>query len=273
MNIVLVPDITMEQAISQKIPSVFHKTSTIIIPAYNEEKVIGKNLEEVGTYISDNNLKWSVIVSVDGDDNTGKLVSSYSERFPFISIAKSNERNGKGAAVKRVIDKLNSEYVILMDADGSLAFETIVKNLDLLEDSDCLIFSRYFSRNNIPFLRKFLSRGFNILVRALLDLEVRDTQSGYKVFKTKPFIRAMRMVGPTNTFWDVALLYYLYRDKLKIKEISCEYDHRKESKFHPIGEIFGQGISLIAFRIRHSRFYKYIPKSLVSLYYRKLRWI
>ena len=83
----------------------------------------------------------------------------------------------------------------------------------------------------------------------------------------------MKKVDPTNTFWDVSQFYHMNEDNVKIKEIKCDYNHRKESKFHSLGEIFGQGVSLIAFRVRHSRFFKYIPKELVSLYYRKLRWI
>lgn len=270
---VLVPDKMMNQTVSKDIPMQFHNTSTIIIPAYNEEEVIGRQLEEVGSYISSNRLNWSVIVSVDGNDDTGKIVSSYSEKYPFVSMVRSSERGGKGAAIKRVLEGLNSEYVILMDADGSLALQTIVNSLNLLNDSDGLIFSRYFKHNSIPFVRRFLSRGFNILVRAALGINIKDTQSGYKVFRTKPFVSAMKKVGSTNTFWDVALLYYMNENKTRIREIEARYDHREESKFHPVGEVLGQGISLFAFRLRHSRFYRYVPKEFVSLYYRKFKWI
>ncbi len=253
--------------------NILDESFTIVIPAYNEEETIGKTLEEIISFISNNNLNWSIIVSVDGNDHTDEIVSSYSARYHFTSMTKSKDRKGKGAAVKRVLDVLRSEYVILMDADGSLSFETIVTNLKLLNDYDGLIFSRYFNHNRIPFLRTFLSRGFNILVRASLGLKTRDTQSGYKIFKTESFVAAMKNVGSTNAFFDVALLYYLKEQKAIIKEVESPYFHRKDSTFHPIGLAISEGISLVAFRIRHSRFYKYIPQQLVSLYYRKLRWM
>ena len=49
--------------------------------------------------------------------------------------------------------------------------------------------------------------------------------------------------------------------------------HDGGSKFNLIPEIFGQGISLLGFRIVHSRFNKYVPKSIKNIYYRKFRWI
>jgi glycosyltransferase involved in cell wall biosynthesis len=253
--------------------NILDETFTILIPAYNEENHIGRTLDEICEFCKRENVDWKVVVSIDGSDKTYEIVSSYSSKYPFIQSSRKLGRGGKGAGIKRVLDLINTDFVILMDADGSLAFETILNSVNLLDDSDCLIFSRYFNHNSIPFLRRFLSRGFNILVRAFLGLNVRDTQSGYKVFKTKPFVAAMKKVGSTNAFFDVALLYYLKEQKANIKEVESSYVHRKESTFHPLMLAIGEGISLVAFRIRHSRFYKYVPNWLVSLYYQKLRWI
>lgn len=263
----------MQETISEKATPLLEDTFTLIIPAYNEEEVIGKSLEEVCDFISTRQLNWKVVVSIDGNDGTDSIVSSYSAKFPFISMMKSNARGGKGAAIKRVLKAINSDYVILMDADRSMAFQNVIDNLHFLQEYDGIIFSRYNGSNRIPFIRRFLSKGFNVLVHVSLGISIRDTQSGYKAFKSDNFIKSMRKVGSTNTFFDVALLFFLKQEKARVKEVESFYNHRGESKFHPIGEVIGQGVSLAAFRIRHSRFYKYVPKNLVNLYYRKLRWI
>ena len=160
-----------------------------------------------------------------------------------------------------------------MDADGSMPFQTIMDNLHILDEYDAMIFSRYYGDNSIPCVRNFLSRGFNILVQASLGLRIRDTQSGYKAFRSDLFISAMRKVGPTNTFYDIALLFYLNEEGARVNEVRSTYEHREGGKFHPLSEAIGQGASLVAFRIRHSRFYKYVPDNLIDLYYRKFRWI
>ena len=127
--------------------------------------------------------------------------------------------------------------------------------------------------NEIPPVRRVISRGFNWLLRLSLNLNIRDTQSGYKIIRTKPFKRAMRKISVTNAFFDVAMLYYMSRDGVKIKEIEVHYDHKDGSKFHPLGLVIGLGATLLAFRIRYSRFYKYILNEFIQLYYRKFRWI
>jgi glycosyltransferase involved in cell wall biosynthesis len=267
------PDDTMQETISEEATPLLQDTFTVVIPAYNEEKVIGKTLDEVIGFISTRQLKWNVVVSIDGNDGTESIVSSYATTFPFISTMKSNARGGKGAAIKRVLNAINSDYVILMDADGSMSFQNVIDNLHFLQEYDGIIFSRYNNGNRIPFNRRFLSRGFNILVQASLGIRVSDTQSGYKAFKSDKFIRAMRKVGSTNTFFDVPLLFFLGQERARIIELECRYNHREEGKFSPISGTLGMAVSLVAFRIRHSRFYRYVPKSLVNLYYRKFRWI
>ena len=250
------------------------KKFSIIIPAYNEEKRIKPVLEDIVDYITLNNLDWEIILAIDGNDGTEDLVKHFLPSYNNIKIVKASGRSGKGGSIKRSLNFIKSEFVILMDADNSIPFSTMIQNLHLIDEFDCIIFSRYTaSMNEIPPVRRIISRGFNWLLRLSLDLNIRDTQSGYKIIRTKPFKKAMREVSVTNTFFDVAMLYHMSRDNVRIKEIEVHYDHKEGSKFHPLEEVIGQGTSLLAFRIRYSRFYKFIPDELIQLYYRKFRWI
>ena len=257
------------EAQNRMIPSM-----TIIIPAYNEENRIGRVLEEIKDLVTTNNLNWDVIVSIDGKDNTEEIVKGFTSLYPFIRHQKSQGRSGKGYAIKRVINSSTGEFTMIMDADGSVELTDIVKNFQYLTKYDAILFDRYSANGNtIPLYRRIPSRGFNMLVRAMLGLEVTDTQCGYKLVRTSIIKEAFKRIGITNTFFDVALLYHIQKLGGKIKEIEVKYSHRDESKFNIIGEILGQGVSLFAFRIRHSRFYKYVPKWATELYLKKFRWI
>jgi len=250
------------------------KKISIIIPAYNEEKRIGTVLEEISNYIQSNNLNWEIIVSIDGNDKTEDLVRDFSNKFNFVKYDRKYGRNGKGNAIKRVLPYVNGDYVILMDADGSIKFNDIIKNLHYLNNYDAIIFDRYSNPNNyIPLKRRIPSRGFNILLRILLNIKIRDTQCGFKVIKSDLLKKAFSNVSVTNTFFDVALIFYIELYGGRIIEIPVDYKHNDESKFNVISEIVGQGVSLFAFTIRHSRFYKYVPEWAKNLYYRKFRWI
>lgn len=247
---------------------------TFVIPAYNEEGRIGGVLDEVTNFILNNSAKCNVIVSIDGNDGTEEIVREYSKRHNFVSYISNEERGGKGAAIKRVVNQSTGEFTMIMDADGSVKFSSILKNIDLTKEYDLMLFDRYSgSGNRIPLRRRIPSRGFNVLVRVILGVKVNDTQCGYKIIRTDLLKSAFKSVAVTNTFFDVALLYYLKRMGARIKEVEVEYTHDDQSKFNVVSEIIGQGISLIAFRIRHSRFYKHVPEWAANLYTRKFRWI
>ena len=93
-------------------------------------------------------------------------------------------RNGKGGAIKRAVNIASGEFIILMDADGSISLENLIKAIDLIDFYDMIIFDRYSDpENSIPVTRRFASRGFNILLRALMGIKVNDTQCGYKIMR------------------------------------------------------------------------------------------
>jgi len=251
-----------------------NKTVSIIIPAYNEEKRIRPVLDEICNYIKSGDLPWNVIISIDGSDATDMVVESMRADFPFLFYVKNGGRNGKGGAIKRAVNIASGEFIILMDADGSISLKNIVKAIDLTDFYDVIIFDRYSnSENSIPAVRRFASRGFNMLLRATMGIRVNDTQCGYKIMRADYARDAFEKISITNTFFDVALFYYMKRKGAKSVEIPVEYRHGEDSRFNVMGLVLGIGTSLIAFRIRNSRFYKHVPRKIIDLYYRKFRWI
>ena len=258
----------------QDIPEYSSGKISIVMPAYNEENRIKPVLNELASFIEEKRLSWDVIVSIDGSDGTLKLVEKMSEKYPFLSTVKGSGRSGKGNAIKRAINTAQGDFVILMDADGSISFADLISHIHLMDKYDAVIFDRYTNRvNEIPFMRRIASRGFNVLVKSALGVKVNDTQCGYKIIRTEYAKKAFRKISVTNTFFDVALLYYLGKYGARCVEFPINYSHDGESKFNLFSEIIGQGISLLAFRIRNSRFYRYVPKRFIELYYRKFRWI
>lgn len=252
----------------------YPESLSVIIPAYNEENRIKPLLLELTDFIQKNNVSWEIIVSIDGNDGTQDILESFARNYPFVRYIKNGNRDGKGNAIRNALDKSRGEYVLLMDADRSIQFEDIQKQLKSLENCDALIFDRYSNvSNEIPFLRRIASRGFNFLVRAITGVCVKDTQTGYKVIRTDIARKAFKKVTVTNTFYDVSLLYNIKKMGGRITEVGVRYHHDHGSKFNLIPEIFGQGISLLGFRLMHSRFGKYIPEKIKTIYYRKFRWI
>ena len=247
---------------------------TIVIPAYNEEKRISGVIRELVKFITENHSPWHIHVVIDGDDNTSGIVERFSKSFPYITYNISTERKGKGEAIKRGAAFIDTELMLILDADNSISIQDIARQLGLLETGDVIVFSRYSKGLGVmPIHRRILSRGFNALVRLLLDLDITDTQSGYKIFRTSYFKEAIKQVSVTGPFYDVSLLYHLKKHGAKLIEVPTLYKHGDGSKFNSIGLTIGMGVSLLAFIVRNSRLYSMTPEFLVRAYYRLFRWL
>lgn len=250
---------------------------TFIIPAYNEENRISYVMDDLCSYIYDNNLKWNIIVSVDGNDNTKDMVSSYSKKYDFISMDTSKSRSGKGNAIKRALinnSLIINDTVIFMDADNSIKFNDILNRIKNINNNDVIILNRYYKENKIPFLRKFLGRSFNAIIKGILRLKIDDTQSGYKIFKKNVLMKEINSVGSGSAFFDISLLYHIKKDDYSIEEIDTDYEYNNNTSFHIFKLTVNMFLSIFAFKFRHTKLYDKMPEKikikLLEIYYKHI---
>lgn len=88
-------------------------TVTVVIPAYNEEAVIGSKIENslALDYPRD---RLQIMVVADGSDDQTTLIA---DRYPEISVKYLPERRGKAAAINRVVPEIESEILVFTDAN------------------------------------------------------------------------------------------------------------------------------------------------------------
>lgn len=102
------------------VPDSYYPSVTILIPARNEEKVIGRILRRMTklTYPKD---KLQVIVIDDGsEDKTGAIVERFAEQHSFISVVHRSPREsgrGKASALNAGLKHAKGEIVLCFDAD------------------------------------------------------------------------------------------------------------------------------------------------------------
>jgi len=90
---------------------------TILIPAHNEEKYIGKKLDSIvhANYPKD---KIQVIVGSDNSsDKTNSIVSNYTEKYNFIQFSSFSERQGKIKLVESLVESAKHDIIIHTDAN------------------------------------------------------------------------------------------------------------------------------------------------------------
>jgi peptidoglycan-N-acetylglucosamine deacetylase len=102
-----------------------HLPVSVVLAAYNEQKVIGRTLESI--LASDYPIMEVIVVDDGSSDFTADVVLQYAQRDSRVSLI-SQANTGKSGALNHGIAKANAEYVVTLDADTILT-QTTVTNL------------------------------------------------------------------------------------------------------------------------------------------------
>ncbi len=237
---------------------------SIIIPAYNEEKRIGRILEEYCKFFrnlkEEGILNFEILVVLNAcKDNTLNVVKEFQIKFKEIKFLDFGQ-GGKGFAIiegfKEVLKK-DFELIGFVDADMATspeAFYDLVKNI---ENYGGIIASRWIKGAKIykqTFKRKVLSRGFNFIVRSLFLIPYRDTQCGAKLFKRKVIEKITSDLTITQWAFDVNLLFLCKKNNFKVKEIPTVWEDKEESKINIAKTPFQMFSGVVRLRIIYSLF-------------------
>ncbi|MBX3035730.1 MAG: glycosyltransferase family 2 protein [Anaerolineales bacterium] len=207
---------------------------SIIIPAYNEENRLPRTLEQVLSFLKQQNYSFQVLVVENGSsDRTFEVAQEYAKNHPNVTVLKEEQR-GKGNAVRRGMLEAKGEYRFICDADLSMPIEEVAKFIPpQLTDFDIAIGSREALgavRYNEPSYRHFGGRGINLLIRLFILPGLQDTQCGFKCFRTEVAEDLFRQQTLTGWSFDIEILYLARRKKLRIKEIPIDWYFFADSK-------------------------------------------
>ncbi|NMC04261.1 MAG: glycosyltransferase family 2 protein, partial [Candidatus Lokiarchaeota archaeon] len=169
---------------------VVHPRIVVIIPAFNEEKAIARVVKKVAGILEKLADKPEIIV-VDDDsrDNTRRILDQLDvQRFYH------RKNLGKGDVLKNVLEFLAAdEIVVTMDGDGEHDPADLPHLLDpILQDRADLVIGSRFLRDDAGYLgrdkrgkhvKNLGNKLYSFLLWIFTRKTIKDTQSGYRVFK------------------------------------------------------------------------------------------
>ncbi len=204
---------------------------TVVLPNYNEEENLKRGvLDQVYTYLSQQNYSFEIIVSDDGStDNSPKIVQQFAQTHPQLHLLK-NSHAGKPFALRSAINQAKGRFVLLTDMDQSTPIEEIEKLLPWVDKGyKVIIGSRGKFRKDAPLYRKLASVIFQLARRSILLPEIIDTQCGFKLIETQLarkifskmllFQRDSQAKGWKVTAYDVEMLHLARKLGESIKEV------------------------------------------------------
>lgn len=202
---------------------------TIGIPAFNEEKNIGKIIAQLQT-ISD-----SIIVCNDGsNDMTGEIAKKMG-----VIVIEHQKNLGYGSAIKSIFLKtkeIETDILVTFDADGQHRVDDISSVIEPIinQNYDLVIGSRFLEKpKNIPNYRKFGIMTITKVTNFLTKTRISDSQSGFRAYKKN----ILNSIIPQEKGMSVSteILIKATKLNLKVKEVPIivSYDGNT-SKHNPV---------------------------------------
>lgn len=206
---------------------------TLLVPAYNEVKIIGRTIKSIINFLSGKNFGWEIIVVDDGSqDKTSQVVKSFKK--PEVRLVKFAENQGKGAAIRAGILEAKGNFVIFSDADLSVSIERVEDFLQELKKSDVVIGSRRVKGAKIlihqSWLRETLGRGFTLITNLILGMNLSDFTCGFKGFRRKAALEIFGRAQIDRWSYDAEILFLAQKLGYKIVEVPVHWRNRKETR-------------------------------------------
>src|SRR3954451_22611367 len=106
---------------------------SLILPAYNEARVIPVTIGEAVRYFESRGLRYQIIVAADGTDGTREIVRKMAASNPALQAIGADARRGKGLGIREAVAIATGAIIGYADADNKVPIEEFDKFRPVLE--------------------------------------------------------------------------------------------------------------------------------------------
>lgn len=242
----------------------------VTIPAFNEEKTIGKVIHDVKKVMDRAKYKYEILVVNDG--STDKTVEIAKREGAKVHSHPYNY--GLSETFRTEIEKSlkkNADIIVHIDADGQYnAFdiprliEPIIKN-----KADLVLGSRFLGKiEKMSIMKRIGNKVFSKVISNITKVKITDAQTGFRAF-TKDVAGKIKIISD-HTYTQEMIIKAI-REKFRIKEVPVYFYKRDSGKSRLLSNPFEYALKAWTniFRIYRDydplKFFGFIGSSLISV--------
>ncbi|NYZ79009.1 glycosyltransferase family 2 protein [Candidatus Micrarchaeota archaeon] len=222
---------------------------SIVIPVYNEEPRLRKVITRVEKAIERITKDYEVIIAEDGSiDGTDRLARQIGRENPKVIHLHSDERLGRGEALKRAFKRSKGEILVYMDSDLATDLKHLKELISFIENgaqfsTGSRLLPESGTRRSVR--REIASRTYNLLVRTLFGIPIHDMQCGFKAFERKALFDILDDIEDKHWFWDTECLVRAYKKGYKVVEFPVRWKDKESSKVNFVKDSMRMGTKLV----------------------------
>lgn len=191
---------------------------SVIIPAYKQEKTIKEDLLHLDDTLNLKdvlkNYEYELICVIDGlngeTDKTRVEAEKAAKLRSHLQVVGYQVNKGKGNAVRYGMARSKGSVVAFIDAGMDLDKGSLIMALQHFEwyNADIIVGSKRHPASKVeyPWQRRIFSFFYQLLVRLLFNLNVKDTQVGLKIFKREVLEKTLPRLLVKQFAFDIEML-------------------------------------------------------------------
>ncbi len=217
----------------------------ITIPVLNEEKTLRENVIQANKYIYNNiTKKYKIIIADNGScDNTKKIGKELEQKYnevEFLSVGKI----GVGLALRTSWTRSSADIVGYMDLDLATDLKHLKEVYNLFNEDNIYIIngSRLLQESKVynrTIVREITSRGFNLLVKRILKVNLSDGMCGFKFLKRDIANKLINTgINTDGWFFSTEILVKAIWSGIKVTEIPLFWDDKGDTRVNVAKSVF-----------------------------------
>jgi glycosyltransferase involved in cell wall biosynthesis len=228
---------------------------SLVYPMFNEEENIERAVHFAEEVLTDMTSDYEIIVVNDASTDRSPALADAMARSNARVKVFHHERNLKlGGTLRTGFSQASKELVFYCDSDLPVDLLELKRAVRIMEFTKSDIISAYrFDRTAEGFVRTVYSVGYNLLIRFLFPLRVKDINFSFKLFKREVLDKVV--LEAQGSFIDAELLIKSKLHGFKITQFGVDYFPRNRgmSTLASPDVIVKMIRELIAFRIKMRR--------------------
>jgi dolichol-phosphate mannosyltransferase len=225
-----------------------------LIPTYNEAESLPILLRALVVLPKDFNY---LVIDDGSPDGTADICEKLKSEIPGLEVLKRSKKSGLGSAYRdgfRFALEKNFDAIIQIDADGSHQVSDLPKLLSRIESDpsvDLVIGSRWVKGGSVlnwSKRREALSRLANIYSNVLLNLGVKDSTAGFRVYKTSAIKKlSLDSIKSEGYCFQIEMTREIKKIGGLISEVPITFVERKFGKSKMSGKIVIEAMLRVTF--------------------------
>jgi glycosyltransferase involved in cell wall biosynthesis len=183
---------------------------SVVVPVYDEELTLAVLYEELEAALEPLERPWEAVFVDDGStDGSFAALTRLHAAHGNVRVVRLRRNFGKAAALAAGFAQARGDVVVTIDADLQDVPAEIPRLLAKLDEGFDLV-SGLKAKRRDPWLRRALSKLFNVATSRISGLRLHDLNCGLKAYRAE-VLAGLRIYGELHRFLPVLAHYRGYR--------------------------------------------------------------